>query len=111
MKKQRIIIIVFTLLVFIWSMLAWGLGCLLNELSSLMDNVAIQSPLMQEGILSLIPEVGLNTLQTLLQELVAFYPGLIIWLGYIIWIFWGMGVIILLVMVILGLRLLNNDQT
>lgn len=111
MRKSGLTIIVFIVLLALWTLLAWGVGNFLGWVSAQAATGGMQDVILREGALLPVPQEMLNVWLAWLQGvwgwLSVFAPGVIFWLGYIIWILWGLGVALLLVLVVAGNRLIN----
>lgn len=106
MKKIGLRFAVFTVLLLPWTMLAWGLDDVLDWLSAQTAFDGRHRGVLREESLLLVPQDTLDMflpwLQALYHWMSAFAPGLIYWLGYIIWILWGLGAFVLLLLIIAG---------
>lgn len=115
MKKNGLMSLVLMVILFLWTLLIWGISGLLNGLSVLVKSDAGQQAVssVREGMLLLVPQNVLDAwlpwLLTLWRELMTFYPGLVFFSGYVLWLIWGLGVILLLGLAIVGVRLMHRN--
>lgn len=65
------------------------------------------------GLLSLVPpallDSGLPLLQQLGGWLASYFPLLLTWAGYLVWLVWGLGMLVLLLLGALARRFLLSD--
>lgn len=111
MKKTGLRFALFMGLLLPWTLLAWGLDDVIDWLSAQTAFGERREGRQIVQNLLLVPQDTLDMFLPLLQSLhhwmSAFAPGLIYWLGYMIWIFWGLGVFILLLLIAAGERVVN----
>ncbi|MFJ5251953.1 hypothetical protein ACIP8G_15800 [Serratia liquefaciens] len=92
----------------LWTLLAWGASGVLAWLPSL---TGLAPPL--AGLLSLVPQALLESWLPLLQQLgdwlTSYFPQLITWAGYLVWLVWGLGMLALLLLGALARRILLSD--
>lgn len=106
MRKTGLRCALFMMLFLPWTMLAWGLNDVLDWLSAQTAFGDRPGGVLREESLLLVPQDTLDMflpwLQTVYHWMSAFAPGLIYWLGYIIWILWGLGAFVLLLLIVTG---------
>jgi len=116
MTKRTLMTLVVVVFTVFWSLLAWGASGLLawlSELSVMVQNGSpgLPSPL-REGILLWVPQTVLDAwlpwLQASLNRLISSFPALIIWINYAIWIVWGLGIALFLLLISIGGRFINR---
>lgn len=65
------------------------------------------------GLLSLVPQALLESWLPLLQQLgdwlASYFPQLITWAGYLVWLVWGLGMLAMLLLAALARRILLSD--
>lgn len=100
-----------------WTLLAWGASGILGwlaALTGLAQSGAAQLTPPLTGLLSLVPQTLLDTGLPLLQQLVSglagSFPRLLTWAGYAVWLIWGLGMLVLLVLGAWARRVLLNDS-
>ncbi|HEJ8090438.1 TPA: hypothetical protein SMI57_003517 [Serratia liquefaciens] len=100
----------------LWTLLAWGASGVLAWLPSLTGlaqrgSAELAPPL--AGLLSLVPQALLESWLPLLQQLgdwlTSYFPQLITWAGYLVWLVWGLGMLAMLLLAALARRILLSD--
>lgn len=111
MTARKLIPFIFIVFAFLWTLLAWGASWLLNGLMALsaatQDGISLP-PQVREGILLWIPQTvqqaWLPWFIQSWQQVAASFPMAINGLSYAIWIVWGLGMVILLLLAIVSRR-------
>lgn len=115
MGKNTLATVVLLALMTLWTLLAWGTFRLQAGLAdlghTLEDGVTQLDMQLIKGPLLLIPQDILNTwLPGLLQAgrwIVESFPVLASLLGYIVWLLWGAGMLVLMMLTVVTRRLLK----
>ncbi|CAI0900507.1 hypothetical protein [Serratia proteamaculans] len=101
----------------VWTLLAWGVSCVLGwlpALTELAENGSAQLAPQFTGLLSLVPQALLEGWLPMLQELgrwlAGSFPLLLTWAGYAVWLIWGLGMLALLLLGALARRVLLSDS-
>ena len=91
----------------------WRLGWL-PALTGLAQSGSAQLAPQLTGVLSLVPQALLDTwlpqLQQLGNWLAGFFPLLLTWVKYAVWLIWGLGMLALVVLGTLARRALLSDS-
>ncbi|OAH31870.1 hypothetical protein [Serratia marcescens] len=97
----------------LWTLLAWGVAGVLTWLPALAD-AAGSASLPVSGVLSLVPQTVLDAwlpwLKQLGSGLASYFPLLLNWAGYAVWLLWGLGMLALILLGALAHRYLSAAQ-
>ncbi|BEM69517.1 MULTISPECIES: hypothetical protein [Serratia] len=97
----------------LWTLLAWGVSGLLTWLPTLAE-AAGNATLPVNGALSLVPQTVLDAwlpwLKQLGNGLASYFPLLLAWAGYAVWLLWGIGMLALMLLAALARRYLSAAQ-
>jgi hypothetical protein len=97
----------------LWTLLAWGVAGVLAWLPSLAE-AAGKASLPVNGALNLVPQAVLDVwlpwLKQLASGLASYFPLLLIWAGYAVWLLWGLGMLALTLLGALAHRYLSTAQ-
>ncbi|EPQ1332512.1 MULTISPECIES: hypothetical protein [Serratia] len=97
----------------LWTLLAWGVSGLLTWLPALAE-AAGNATLPVNGALSLVPQTvsdaWLPWLKQLGNGLASYFPLLLAWASYAVWLLWGIGMLALMLLAALARRYLSAAQ-
>ncbi|EMP2576703.1 hypothetical protein RGJ22_003562 [Serratia marcescens] len=97
----------------LWTLLAWGVAGVLAWFPALAE-AAGNASLPVNGALSLVPQAVLDAwlpwLKQLGSGLASYFPALLTWAGYAIWLLWGFGMVALTLLAALARRYLSAAQ-
>lgn len=97
----------------LWTLLAWGVAGVLTWLPALAEAAGCAS-LPMSGALSLVPQTVLDAwlpwLKQLGNGLASYFPLLLNWAGYAVWLLWGLGMLALMLLGALAHRYLSAAQ-
>lgn len=100
----------------LWTLLAWGASGVLAwlpALTGLAQSGSAELAPRLTGLLSLVPpallDSGLPLLQQLGGWLASYFPLLLTWAGYLVWLVWGLGMLVLLLLGALARRFWLSD--
>ncbi|CAH5439737.1 hypothetical protein AI2884V1_4188, partial [Serratia marcescens] len=97
----------------LWTLLAWGVAGVLAWLPALAE-AAGGASLPVNGALSLVPQAVLDAwlpwLKQLGSGLASYFPLLLNWAGYAVWLLWGLGMLALMLLGALAHRYLSAAQ-
>ncbi|AVU32373.1 hypothetical protein AS657_21430 [Serratia marcescens] len=97
----------------LWTLLAWGVAGVLAWLPSLAE-AAGKASLPVNGALNLVPQAVLDVwlpwLKQLASGLASYFPLLLTWAGYAVWLLWGLGMLALVLLGTLAHRYLSGAQ-
>ncbi|BEO39595.1 hypothetical protein SMQE08_36830 [Serratia marcescens] len=97
----------------LWTLLAWGVAGMLAWLPALAE-AAGDASLPANGALSLVPQTMLDAwlpwLKQLGSGLASYFPLLLTWAGYAVWLLWGLGMLALMLLGALARRYLSAAQ-
>lgn len=97
----------------LWTLLAWGVAGVLAWLPALAEAAGGVS-LPVNSALSLVPQAVLDAwlpwLKQLGSWLASYFPLLLNWAGYAVWLLWGLGMLALMLLGALAHRYLSAAQ-